>query len=81
MARRIYAFNFLPSVPEMTERLQACEDFKRIFGWKPESVEANKQCRGLRGAFSLRVRVGLQDEMCFTLARGLLVGVFPKGRY
>jgi hypothetical protein len=80
MARRIDIPNFRPGIPHMAEQLQACEDFKRIFGWKAESVEFNKGVSGLRGSFSVRVRVELRDEMCFTLSRGLLVGIFPKRR-
>ena len=81
MARRTDALHFPLSLPHTIEQLQACEDFKRIFGWKPESVENDKRAFGLRGAFSVKIRVGLRDEMCFTLARGLLVGIFPKRRW
>jgi hypothetical protein len=81
MARRIDTSNFHLGIPHTTEQRQACEDFKRIFGWKAESVESDKRSCGLRGAFSLKVRVGLREEIRFTLAQGVLVGIFPKKRW
>jgi hypothetical protein len=80
MARHIDKSDFRPTVPQTTDQVRVSEQFRRIFGWKPESVQSLAGDRGLGGVYSVKVRTGLCDAIRFTFAQGVLVGIFPKKR-
>jgi hypothetical protein len=79
MSRHIEKSSFGLGVPHTPEQLLICEQVKRIFGLKPESVHLRKAVCGLRESCVV-VRVGRRRTVQFTLVGGVLVGIFQKKR-
>ena len=76
MARLAEQFSRQADDPRTAEQRSVCEEVKRRFGWRPESVQFLKAGRDLEGVCS--VTVGLRRTALIVFANGLLVGIPPK---
>jgi hypothetical protein len=76
MARLAEQFSREADDPRTAEQRSVCEEVKRRFGWRAESVQFLKGGRELEGVCT--VKVGVRRTVLIVFANGLLVGIPPK---
>ena len=79
MARHVDKSTLDTIEAELTEQRRVREQFMRLLGWKPESVQFLK--RGRWGVCLVKVQAGLGCPVEFVFAEGVLVGIPPKKRW